>query len=249
MLQDKLQELASLAYDPKRIEVCVTDGGDDPELREVLKAAAYKFDQIKYAVSDRGELPFIVPENNPACDINAQVCHVASYELIIRTDPEIRFRRKDSLTWAVQRLKTDPELCVCFRSWKMPANFVLGKDDPHRSLIAGGAAKLSFHCSCFWKKAFIRNRGVDEQFAKGFAAEDSYFHQWWRKNRRLVNVPAGHEVLHLWHGRWESPSRLKLKKEYSMPLYKQYLKENHTPNIGNEKWPRPEMIKDVQIWK
>lgn len=242
----KLRELVGLDFDPKRMEVCVTDGADDSVLRSTLMAWAHEFDRIKYAVSDRTALPFVVPENNPACDINAQVCHVATYDKIVRTDPEVRFRRRDSLKWAINALAHDRELCVCFKSWHMDANYRDGLD---QKMFVTSAAKMSFHCSCFWKRAFVENCGVEEAFARGFAAEDSYFHQWWRKNRRLVHPPAGHEVLHLWHGRWQSENRLRLKHKYSLPLYKKMLRENKTPNEGNPNWTRPEMIKNVQTWK
>jgi len=247
LMQDKLQELLLQDYNPKNLEVCVTDGGDSKELREVLKAAAHKFDQIKYAFSDRSALPFDIPENNPACDINAQVCNVATYDKIVRTDPEMRFRNKKSLRYTSNRLNTNKQLCLCFRSWHMPEDFKFGVDDPGKKIRA--AAAMAFHCSCFWKQAFIKNKGIDEAFALGFAAEDSYFHQWWRKNQKFENTPNGYEVLHLWHGRWQSENRLRLKHSYTLPLYKRYLKENHTPNKDNDNWSRPEMIKDVQTWK
>jgi hypothetical protein len=247
MMQDKLLELSRMNYDLKKLEICVTDGGNDEELRQVLQLATKTFAQVKYAVSDRSKLPFRVPSNNPACDINAQVCNVATFDKIVRTDAEARFRHPDSLKFVNKQLELDKNLCVCFRSWHMPAKFRLGVDDPHA--MSTSAAKMSFHCSCFWKQAFIRNGGVDEQFAKGFAAEDSYFHQWWRKNRRLKHPPSGYEVLHLWHGLVNTGNNVKLKHDYSLPLYKRYLRENHFPNEGNPDWQRPEMIKDIQVWK
>lgn len=237
-MADKLQELATMNYDPKKIEVCVTDGYSTDKLVDVLKAAAPIFYQVKYAKSDREALPFIVPENNPACDINAQICHVASFDKIVRTDAEVRFINKDSLNYIDKKLNSDKELCIPFRSRHVSKGGKLGS-----------GATMSFHCSCFWKQAFIRNGGVEENFAKGFAAEDSYFHRWWRRNRHLCHPPSGYEVKHLWHGDWRTPNRLKLKKDYTMPLYLHYLKINRTPNIDNPDWQRPEMIKDVQIWK
>ena len=242
----KLAELQQMNYDPKKLEICVTDGGSTDGLKGVLQAAAPHFYQVKYAVSDRSALPFVVPENNPACDVNSQVCNVATFDKVVRTDAEVRFRHKDSLKFVARKLGADPELCVCFKSWHMDERYREGMP------IKGHAfsfAKMSFHCSCFCRSAFIRNGGVDEEFAKGFAAEDSYFHQWWRKNRRLIHPPGGYEVLHLWHGKWQSPSRLKLKHDYSLPMYKRFLRENRTPNADNPNWKRPEMIKDVEIWK
>jgi len=245
-MKEKLEELLTMNYDPKRLEICVTDGGSSDNLVEVLKSYAGKFLQIKYAISDRSALPFVIPENNPACDINAQICNVASFPKIVRTDAEVRFRHKDSLKYISDTLSKDRELCIVFHCIHLNKDFVMG-EDPEKYRFS--YAKMSFHCSCFWKNTFIRNRGVDERFALGFAAEDSYFHRWWRKNRRLIHPPAGWQVLHLWHGKWQSENRLKLKHEYSMPMYLRFLKSNMTPNKGNDNWQRPEMIKEVHIWK
>ena len=245
-MKGKLNELKQMTYDPKKLEICVTDGGSTDGLKDTLKAFVPDFFQIKYAISDRLAVPFVIPENNPACDINAQVCNVATFEKVVRTDAEVRFCHTNSLRFVNQQLTANPELCVCFRSWHMKENWSPGMN------VQGNAfsfAKMSFHCSCFTKTAFIQNRGVEEEFAKGFAAEDSYFHQWWRRNRKLIHPPGGYEVLHTWHGKWQSESRLKLKHEFTLPMYKKFLKENHTPNENNPDWKRPEMIKDVEIWK
>lgn len=235
---DKLQELTTMDFDMKKIEICVTDGYSTDGLVDILKPAASIFYQIKYAKSDRGMVPFIIPENNPACDINAQICNVATFDKIIRTDAEVRFTNKHSLKYIDSVLSKDKEVCLVFRSRHL---------NKEGKIIS--TATMSFHCSCFWKQAFINNGGIEENFAKGFAAEDSYFHRWWRRNRRLVHPPSGYDILHLWHGDWQTPNRIKLKKNYTMPLYLKYLKENRTPNIDNPNWQRPEMIKDIQIWK
>lgn len=247
LMQAKLEELRRLNFDPKRLEICVTDGGNSDELRKMLQGYAKHFFQIKYAFSDRSELPFVIPENNPACDINAQICHVASFSKIIRTDPEVRFVNKDSLNLIDRELSLNKELCLTFTSWHMNKEYVDGTPFDKKNMWT--QAKMSFHCSCFWKEAFIRNRGVEERFALGFAAEDSYFHQWWRRNRKFKNAPCGFEIMHLWHGKWQTTNRLRLKHEYTLPMYKQFLRENHTPNEGNPDWQRPEIIKGVEIWK
>ena len=248
LLRKKLQELATMEYDPKLLEVCVTDGNmnQDDGLQELLQEHAHNFLQIKYALSDRAALPFVIPENNPACDINAQICNVATFSKVVRTDAEIRFMNPKSLQLIDKELEADKELCLAFKSWHMNREYVW-PNVPQENVWAH--AKMSFHCSCFWKEAFIKNRGVEEKFALGFAAEDSYFHQWWRKNRKYKSPPNGYEVLHLWHDGVRSDNRSRLKREYTMPMYLQFLKENHTPNEGNSDWQRPEMIKDLQIWK
>jgi len=245
-MKGKLDELQRMNYDPKKLEICVTDGNSTDDLVGVLKKASPHFFQIKYAISDRTELPFAIPENNPACDINAQISNVATFDKIVRTDAEVRFSHKDSLQVVNQKLTADPKVCVCFKSWHMAEGWDESKPVKGNTI---SYAKLSFHCSCFTRSAFIKNRGIEEEFAKGFAAEDNYFHWWWRKNSKLIHPPANHEVLHMWHGKWQSENRLKLKHNFTLPMYKKFMRENHTPNENNPDWQRPEMIKEMQVWK
>jgi glycosyltransferase involved in cell wall biosynthesis len=49
-MRGKLEELANMNYDPKEIEICVTDGYSTDGLVDLLKSYAHKFCQIKYAI-------------------------------------------------------------------------------------------------------------------------------------------------------------------------------------------------------
>jgi len=245
----KLLELRTMNYDPKLLEICITDGGSTDGLLALLKQEAHHFGQIKYALSSRSALPFKIPENNPACDVNAQISNVASHEIIIRTDAEARFIHPDTIQMIADTLTKEPDLCMSFHCHHMGENFVYPRDMHEMTQHQVAFSKMSFICSVFTRTHFIFNRGVHEPYALGFAAEDSYFHNWWKKNRKFRYPPKGHNVLHLWHGGWQSETRLKLKHDYTMPLYKQMLKDNETPNKGNDAWKRPEMISNVQVFK
>ena len=56
LLVEKMDELLTMDYDPKLLEICVTDGGNSPELRDALRAYAPRFAQCKYARSERRTL-------------------------------------------------------------------------------------------------------------------------------------------------------------------------------------------------
>ena len=60
-MRSKLDDLLRMDYDPKDIEICVTDGYSTDGLVEVLKDYVRHFHQIKYAISDRSVLPFEIP--------------------------------------------------------------------------------------------------------------------------------------------------------------------------------------------
>jgi len=237
-MKGKLEELLKMNYDPKNIEICVTDGYSTDDLVPILKEYSHHFDQVKYALSDREALPFIIPENNPACDINAQICNVATYNKIIRTDAEVRFNNKNTLSMVSEELDKNKELCMVL---------------PCRVLNAKGGTimigVMAGYCSVFTKEAFIRNRGIDERFAVGFAGEDSYFHYWWMKNRPFKKATSQYLTTHLWHGGEMTEARTKLRNNYTLPMIRKFREINMTPNEGNEDWQRPEMIKGVQIWK
>jgi hypothetical protein len=250
LLVGKLDELLGMDYDPKLLEICVTDGGDSQELRDALADYAPKFAQCKYAKSERRVLPFVVPFNNPACDINAQICNVASFNMCVRTDAEVRFRRRDSLTEAARVLAQ--RKAVTFRCFRMKPGYVVREDPSVLENVEPHIAKKSndgFFCVAFDKRRFIRMGGVEETFALGFAAEDSYWHWYWRQKKRLVYAKKGHEVLHLHHGDVRTAPAKRVWEEYTMPLYRRMKYHCVKPNTGNPFWRRPEMISGVQTWR
>ena len=250
LLVEKMDELLTMDYDPKLLEICVTDGGDSPELRDALRAYAPRFAQCKYARSELRTLPFVVPLNNPACDINAQICNVASFNMCVRTDAEVRFRRKDALHVIARTLAS--RKAISFRCYRMKKGYKATKDPAVWENIKDQVDRKSsdaFFCVAFDKRRYIRMGGVEEMFALGFAAEDSYWHWYWRQKKRVVYAPKGCEVLHLYHGEVKTAAAKRLWEEWSMPLYRRMKYYGAKPNLGNPFWKRPEMISEVQIWR
>ncbi len=245
-----IDTILAQSYDPKQLERCVTYSPEATAILHMLRPHISKFSQIKVAKTDRTKLPFVIPENNPACDINAQICFVATHEKIVRTDFEMRFINPESLNYIELLLDRHLMSCVVLPSWHVNADFSYPDDLSRASEMSAPLGMYTFVCSSFNRKAFIENRGVEEKFALGFAADDSYFHLWWKKNRRrMIFGVMKYVVIHLWHGDWKSPSRLKLKDEYTIPLYKKMLENNTLQNDGNPDWQRPEMISEVETWK
>ena len=250
LLVDKMEELLHMEYDPKKLEICVTDGGDSQDLRDALKAYAPRFAQCKYARSERRRLPFVVPFNNPACDVNAQICNVASFNMCIRTDAEVRFRRRDALQTIARVLAS--RKAITFRCYRMKSKYRITSDPSKWENIEEHVDRKSsdgFFCVAFDKRRYIRMGGVEETFALGFAAEDSYWHWYWRSKKRIVYAPKGCEVMHLYHGEVRTAPARRLWEEYTMPLYRRMKHHAIKPNTGNPFWKRPEMIKDVQTWR
>jgi len=254
LLAVKLAELLRMDYDPKNLEICITDGGSNDGLTALLKAYAPRFAQIRYARSDRSKLPFRVPYNNPACDINAQICHVATFNTVIRTDAEVRFGRRDSLTHiaAVLGEKRNRNKALTFPCIRLKNAYVDVPDFSHRNPkpFVDRISKHAFFCVAFDKRVFERMGGVEEKFALGFAAEDTHWHWYWKTKKRLIDANDAHSVYHVWHGMpKEMPGAKRLWKEYTMPLMKQLQHNRVKPNDGNPYWKRKSMLGEIHTWR
>lgn len=248
-MRQKLDELRTMNFDPKQLEICVTDGNSTDGLKAVLQEKAKYFDQIKYAVSDRSKLPFKVPLNNPACDINAQICNVATYDKIIRTDAEVFFANKDSLKLIESHLRFRRH-AISFIGYRMRQEFKRKSGMvPDQWKYAN--SRDSFFCVGFDKRDFIALGGVEEAFARGYAAEDTYWHWYWHHVKWKLNYsPANHRVLHMWHGEEQlMKDGHELKHNYTLPMLRRFKKAWPKPNKDNPGWQRPEMISEVEIWK
>ena len=89
---------------------------------------------------------------------------------------------------------------------------------------------------------------MEEKFALGFAGEDSYFWWWWNKNKKTKS--GAYPVAHLWHkSQSDNKANKKLRKEYTLPLFENLKRNNVQPNKDSEDWQRPEMRKNIEIFK
>jgi len=251
LLDAKLHQLQYQDYDLNKVEICITDGYSTDNIIEVIEKWQDKFYQIKYAISDRSVLPFVVPTNNPACDINAQICNVATFEKIIRTDAEVAFAHTGALKEINQYLN-EKDVCVWYRCSILPHgveyNFKESIVDNPVFEYQGAYGGL---CFCFNKSDFIINGGIEEKFAIGFGWEDTYFREWWSRNKKLIMIDDPSKfVWHFWHGyEKDGEFNMKLWREYSEPLFHEMVRVNTRPNEGNSNWTRPEMIKNERIFK
>ena len=103
----------------------------------------------------------------------------------------------------------------------------------------------------FNKSTFIEMCGIEERFAHGFAFEDTHFFQYWQNNKKAHLIPFNENgVIHFWHSYEQDMSfNMHLWYTYSEPLCNYMVANNIRSNIDNPNWQRPEMIKDVKIWK
>ncbi len=240
-----------MAYNMKKVEIVITDGYSTDNLMEVIQRHYKTFYQIKFAHSDRTVLPFTILSNNPACDRNAMVANLPSFEKIIMTDPEVLFINDDELKFisgSLENLNT----IIWYRAHKLTKNWSY----MHRN---GSLSKFGYFIdkdingangfvNCINKSLFLETRGYDERFTLGFAAEDCQWIHWHERNKRSVKAPG--KVVHLYHLDANHDDRYReIYDNYTIPLYRQMLKDNVQANSNCPEWQRPEMIKDIQVFK
>ncbi len=240
-----------MSYNMKKVEIVITDGYSTDNLMEVIQRHYKTFFQIKFAHSDRSVLPFTIVSNNPTCDRNAMVANLPTFEKIIMTDPEVLFIDNDELTYISNKLE-DKETIIWYRAFKLRENWKysylyseLNKFEPFITKTINGANGF---VNCINKSLFLQTRGYDERFALGFAAEDCQWIHWHERNKR--SVKASGKVVHLYHLDANHDDKYReIYDNYTIPLYKQMLKDNVQANSNCPEWRRPEMIKDIQIFK
>lgn len=249
LLELKMHQLTCQNYDTKDLEVCITDGKSSDNLFEVLKKWAPQFYQIKYAVSDRSKLPFVIKSNAPVCDYNSQMANQPSFEKIIRTDAEILFTHPDQLNYISSALE-DKKVCVCSPAYIADTEdaFTYTPSEPFK--FEGGFSTnpgINAFCISVNKSEFLEAGGFDERFALGFAGEDNYFLHYWNHTRKLVF--SQFPVFHMWHPSPWNPENLRLRDTITMPLLSRLEQSLEHPNNNNPDWKRPEMLYDERIFK
>ena len=250
-LDMRLHHIRFQNYDLKKVEICIADGGSTDNIEEVIEKWHKQFYQIKLAFCDREVLPFKIASNCPACDRNAMICNMPTFEKIIVTDAEILFTDINQLH-SISGELNDKIVMLHHRCLKLieaaKYNYTAGFYQANKHRITGRPSNFAGFCLAFNKSEFIRNGGFDERYALGFAGEDSYFVWWWKNNRKTQS--AKYPVVHLWHPNPSSnPAYQKLRKTYTLPLHNRLKKENAYPNGDNPDWKRPEMIKGIKVWK
>jgi len=244
LLDIKLNNIKNSNFDTKQIEVCISDGNSSDNLKEIIEKWYKEFYQIKYAISDRTILPFEIKTNDPACDWNALVANMPTFNKIILSDPEVVFIYKDQLKWIDNTLNKD--LCIWHSSFLMKhRDFTEDyKDKRNIELYCRGT---SGRCLAFLKNTFMQNRGFEEKFALGFAGEDNYFIERFKVQKKEMHSP--YPIIHLWHPSPVTKENLKLRDTYTLPLLFKLRETYPLPNENNPNWTRPEMLKNIEVFK
>lgn len=236
-------------YDMKKVEICITDGYSTDNLFEIIEKWSSHFYQIKYAISDRGELPFAIPSNNPACDINTLICNVVTFEKIIKTDPEV-IAPTDSFKKASTALNDkDTMLWYCNHCLFEGAeyNYKSSRTDFEiNPVLSEGGLWHAFN-----KTAFIEMNGIEEGFAMGHGFEDMHFRYMWERRKKLILNPQSDGVVYHFHHGYDKSFDYNqmLLQTVSAPLLTGMLSRDEIANLNNNEWQRPEMIKDIRIFK
>ncbi|KKM27557.1 hypothetical protein LCGC14_1573510 [marine sediment metagenome] len=241
-----------MSYNMKKVEIVITDGYSTDNLMEVIQRHYKTFFQIKFAHSDHSVLPFTIVSNNPACDRNAMVANLPTFEKIIMTDPEVLFIDKNELTYISNKLN-DKETIIWYTAFKLKEtwrgiHWNYGPLENFASAIDKTINGANGFVNCINRSLFLETRGYDERFTLGFAAEDCQWIHWHERNKRSVKAPG--KVVHLYHLDANHDDRYReIYDNYTIPLYRQMLKDNVQANSNCPEWKRPEMIKDIQVFK
>lgn len=238
-------------YDMKKVEIAIADGFSTDNLMEVIQKWYKYFYQIKFAHSDRSVLPFKIPSNDPACDVNTLVANLVTFEKVIKTDAEV-LAPTNAFKLAEEYLNQDKDMMLWMQNiYHFPQDTVYNwkasrTDTPETGPLSQGGL---WHC--FNKTAFMEMRGIEEKFALGFGFGDMHFRYLWAKKKKFVELPPEQGVVyHFPHGyELSNEENMRLLHNYSQPLLTYMLENELTANIDNPDWQRPEMIKNVQIFK
>jgi len=223
------------------IELCVSDGYSDDSPREVLLKYRPRLKSIRFCHSDRSSLPFKIPSNNPACDKNALVANVATGDIVVLTDPEVCWTDRESLARLLGLVRNPREWISVPAYMGSPGQVAWGYRPIDKGALRGIYSGAGF-CLVFHRKTFLEMRGFEEGFAAGFACEDTYFCDSWRREQEEVVVDE--RVFHHWHD-----------DKHLLPENRDLLEVNlrvarslncAKANLNNPDWARPEMIKDLE---
>jgi hypothetical protein len=232
-IDDKFENILYQDYDPKKIEISITDGYSDDDIYRKITKWYKRFKRILYARSDRSVLPF--KAHNCAADINAQICNFTTYDKIVRTDAEVYFMDRNTLQYINEKLNNKKLLI-----WH---DCIVQMEKKKQKYSVYGEANF---CTAFNQYAYMESGGIEEKFSKGFACEDTVFIRSWGKRYGEVEK-SPYLVYHKYHIPPSMNNTNKsLHNRYSLPLMRVMLNTNRKPNKLNTRWMRGEMLKDKE---
>jgi len=240
-MREHLDMLLSQDFGTKNIELCVTDGISTDGLYDLLKGYAHYFGAVRYAISDRKQLPFTIPSNNPACDKNSLVANLASCDICILTDPEVVWIQNDGISKAVAAISGNANRFSSVPSHMGNEGYEYKNGAVDIKKTFGVYYECGF-CLTFHRDTFIMMRGFEESFALGFAFDDCYFVNTWKKHLEICEIQP--LVFHKWHGNQHlEPKNKLLSSENSSRVT---ALNGTLANRANDDWARPEVLLNIQ---
>jgi hypothetical protein len=221
-------------YNPSDVElVVVEDVSEDKSLPKMLKEYKPYFEKIVHIKMDKTKSKIPVFFNNPALGMNLAVKH-ASYDCIVKTDPEClpitdvigaaqRLFSKDSLYFFSVRMLNEGET----NNFSMDNLRQTHPEDLYQSLERGRwyistQEKLPYWFGAiFSRDKFIEIGGIEEEYLKGFAAEDDSLAEMLQRNGVTWKWSDELKTLHMFHGLENRKHHLSAAHLHNIALLKQ----------------------------
>jgi glycosyltransferase involved in cell wall biosynthesis len=265
LLRWGLESIAKQDYDHRKIEICILDGGSKDKLFNLIDRFSDQF-VFKYAVEDRNKSYLPIVSNAPAASLNCLIKHMASYDCIIKTDPEIIFKDEWIISEIVDCVNSNPKKMYNARThftredgWFTSYSDIVREYEKHYLFAEGGPFSRSkfYFLSGFSKKNFIELGGIEELFGYGVGYEDNCFREMWKNQFGSYEEEITGNAIHLWHG----PNKSRPAWEVANGRMFEHLKKSARANVwrlngkgdvevlDEPQWANPEMLSKIYTIK
>lgn len=260
LLRFNLEGLINQDYDLSKIEVCILDGGSTDSLYNIIDRYS---EQLKFSLvfADRNKSYVPVISNFPGNEINLGVKYVASYDKIIKMDPEIVIKDEWLLQEMSDNLDKDDSRMYNARchftegdSWYSSFSSILSEYERNYHYAEGGPFTRSryYFCCGFMKERFLGIRGVEEMFGWGAGYDDDSFRAAWFNRYGNYEYEITAQAIHLWHG----ANQTRPTKEMANGRMFKHLKKQDINNVVRIKngelvrdektpWANPAMLSKI----
>lgn len=247
------------------LEVCIADGNSTDNLMNLIDRYSDAI-TFKYAVSDRKKAPIAISSNMPCADINTAIKNMATYDYIIKTDPEIVLKDEWIIEEITEELARDNTRMYNARThftegdtWYMSFDDIIGSHEKYYHYAEGGPFSRSkfYFCCGFDKNKFIELGGIEEMFCYGTGYDDTCFREHWKNRYGQYEKEITGQAIHLWHGHNTSPPSWEElnRRTYNMLKYLKVANQTRLVNNklvsvpGGANWGVPEMLSKVYTIK
>jgi hypothetical protein len=231
----------------ERLEINVGDSGSNDGLDGLLQEVSENriVERVRKYTIDRSKSVYNHPFNCPAEEYNILV-KLASYDTILKIDPEVVLIRPSFITEAYKIIQERPAIVMPFTYHlnefsfdNIDQIFKYWEEHVYPTHITKENAQDR---GIYYGALFSRNNykilgGVDERFITNIGYEDDVFLQQCRRKYGYENTPTlvDYSAVHLYHGPTTVPQHLSQFVEQNVQLGK--LLRNEWPNQTRE-WGR-----------